>query len=121
MQEMRQQRRLLTEHLAWLDREIVQAEAEDAASPSPETPPTAKVLPQPLPESPSPGTEPNADALLAKLAQKEPTFSEANLRLGCILSGVVLTALPLALLFGLPYLIYFTGTVHHLMPAGWSP
>jgi hypothetical protein len=100
--ELRRQRALIAEHLAWLDREI--ARATPAASPAPDSP--APTTP-PLPSAPAPLPPPpelknlEADAILDRYRTEERSLKD-DVRKGCFLycaAAVVLLALGVAAIY----------------------
>jgi hypothetical protein len=94
--ELRRQRALVAEQLAWLDREIAAAGGETPAAPA---------APQP-PADPRIGTElPAAEKILAEF-RREAELSPTKMRWGCIWSfvcGLALLILGVAAIYWLRY------------------
>jgi hypothetical protein len=98
---LRRQKALLSEHLAWLDREIA---AEERSQP-----PT---LPSPLPiqgsmaHAPGESTDAvDADALIARYREQESLDPRAARR-GCLLAGLAIMALLAAAVVGTYFVFY---------------
>ena len=93
--ELRRQRALVAEHLAWLDREIAAAGGETLATPA-----------APLPPPTQPGDAaglPVAEKILEEF-RREAELSPTNMRQGCIWSFVAAIAL---LILGVTAIYWF--------------
>ncbi|HWA08885.1 MAG TPA: hypothetical protein VG838_05390 [Opitutaceae bacterium] len=102
LDELRRQRALLQGHLAWLDREILAAGADEPA------PVSKSAFPFPLP-TPAPRAVPppaDADELLARLQAEEEKNRPSPTKTGCwIVFSVVMMALA-GVILGLVYFVY---------------
>jgi len=121
LNELRAQRERIREHLAWLDRQIAQAEGKPE-QPAPEkalAPTTAKAEPKltatatastaaATPEAavPAPLEEVEEPAAVDIPSGYSPGGFDSNSRLGCILLAVLAVGLVIFLIFGLPELLY---------------
>jgi hypothetical protein len=93
-EELRRQRDLLREHLAWIEREIAREAAEAAiVSPVEEPPPS---LAQPHFSISASDSDRDAEAILAEFRRSAPAV-EAQTKRGCILYFAVAIGLFLAL------------------------
>jgi hypothetical protein len=92
LNELRRQRALLQEHLAWLDREI----AAEQGHPPPATAAVAPPAPLPAPTPASPATalasERDPDAILARYREQTGDLKQ-NVRRGCFLYFIAAFAL----------------------------
>ena len=99
--ELRRQRALVAEHLAWLDREIADASGDAPATPAAPPPVT-------LPPSTQPGDAgdlPTAEKILAEF-RREAERAPADMRRGCLwsfLAGMLLLILGVAAIYWLRY------------------
>jgi hypothetical protein len=104
LEELQRQRRLIQEHLTWLDQEIAK---EAGASPSPgETLPIApQVSAKPVSIEVQPArAEPMGDEILARY-HEDPQSLQGNVKRGCFtLFGVALALV--ALVVALAYILY---------------
>jgi hypothetical protein len=80
--QLRRQRDLLREHLAWLEREIA------AESEAPRAAPTAWQPPSFTPPAPAPVDDRDAEAILAEY-RTQPASITRSTKVGCILYFVV--------------------------------
>ncbi|MFT3828428.1 MAG: hypothetical protein QM691_01855 [Opitutaceae bacterium] len=100
--ELRRQRALVAEHLAWLDRELAAAAPAEAASPSSENKPRpASDLAAPPPGLPAgplaPADNPPPDSTPhAALPEAKPAEIRSDVRRGCFLYFAIATLLGLA-------------------------
>lgn len=124
LSELLQQRRLIQEHLAWLDREIAAATKPTTSASSVSTAsvqqPTAPVAAAPLPtptasptatrlETPLPSASPlDPDALLAEY-QQDPQNLQVDVKRGCFLYF----GIAMGFLFLLVALAYINYLRHH--------
>ncbi len=101
--ELRRQRDLLRQHLAWLDREIAQADAE-----APEGGPVLKQqtprIPACAPATTASDADRDADAILAQYRTSAPGV-ESQTKRGCILYFAV--AMLLFLAVSAAFIFYF--------------
>ncbi len=101
--ELRRQRALLTEHLAWLDGEIATAADRSGEPPAPAAAPAPG--PVPTPPAPIPGAGPPASPEVEAIIDRyrsSPGAVQRDLRRGCFLylaAAVVLTALGVTALY----------------------
>lgn len=105
-EELLRQRRLLQQHLEWIDAKLAAGEAESRQPPAPTE---AQVPPQSPP--PPPVTEPaesdsRAEDILNQYGSNASS-SAAQLKFGCIFLTVLLSALALFTFFGLPHLLRY--------------
>ncbi len=108
LQDLRRQRTLVQEQLAWLDREI--AAAAGAAAPQPSAPPLAPQNP-PAAAPPAP-VDQDVEAILESY-RTEASSGPADARRGCYM--VFFSGLALMALVVLGWYFY---TIHHLPPPG---
>jgi len=87
--ELRRQRALVAEHLAWLDRAIAAEGGETSATPVDSAPPVTLRPPTPPGDA---ADLPAADKILAEF-RREAESSPAKMRQGCIWSFVAALAL----------------------------
>jgi hypothetical protein len=101
--ELRRQRDLLREHLAWIEREIAREAAEPTfASPVEEPPPR---LAQPQLSVSASDADRDAEAILAEFRRSAPTV-EAQTKRGCILYFAAGVGLLLVIILGAAYFYY---------------
>jgi hypothetical protein len=86
--ELRRQRALIAEHLAWLDREIAAAGGETSAAPATRPPVTL-----PPPADPGAAVDPLAAEKILAEFRREAELSPTKMRRGCIWSFVAAMAL----------------------------
>lgn len=121
LDELRRQRALIAQHLAWLDQQIRLCEPTEPTEPTAVPGQAVVGTEEPPPiesaaEAPdAPVDEPTAD-FDSLVAQEEPPVSETAIKAGCIALIVILGGLVIASVFALPYLLYFSGHGHHLLP-----
>ena len=99
--ELRRQRALVAEHLAWLDREISAAGSEAPATPA--SPPPVTLPPSTQPDGVADG--PVAEKILAEF-RSEAERAPADMRRGCLWSfvaGMLLLILGVAAIYWLRY------------------
>ncbi|MBL9199534.1 MAG: hypothetical protein JNL39_03465 [Opitutaceae bacterium] len=88
--ELRRQRALVQEHLAWLEREITATEKPPAATNPGQPPPAASLAPHPAARSPAPATPdtatagPPVDDILDQY-RAAPGSVRQDVRKGCLL------------------------------------
>jgi hypothetical protein len=94
--ELRRQRELLRQHLAWLDREISRADAEAPAPAAPSARQEPPRIIQPAFSVTASDADRDADAILAEYRMSAPAVENQTKR-GCILYFAVAMALFIAL------------------------
>jgi len=104
-EELRRQRQVIQQHLDWIDDKLGQLDMEKPEAPTiPEAP-----KPVPLSELPVKQAEAGPDLHLESSLPREylegPKNSADTAKIGCILIFVIVTLIPLFVLFGLPYLL----------------
>ena len=103
IEELRAQRKLIQQHLNWLDAQI--QEAEKTENPS-VTSVTKDARTQEFVETTTPVSDANArDSIEAEFIQPSSASDIRNVQVGCIVIFTAITLLFLFLLFGLPYLL----------------
>jgi hypothetical protein len=101
--ELRRQRELLREHLAWIEREIAREAAEvPVESPVYQPPPR---LVQPHFSVTASDADRDAEAILAEFRRSGPSV-EAQTKRGCILYFAAAVALLLVVVLGAAYFYY---------------
>jgi len=98
--ELRRQRDLLREHLAWLEREIAAQDAGPSAGQPPRLAPLR--LDQPHFNVTASDADRDAEAILAEFRRSAPAI-ESQAKRGCILYFVVAVGLLLAAALGFAY------------------
>jgi hypothetical protein len=109
-EELLRQKALVEQQLEWIDLKLRQL---DSGIPPDQPPPPPKQHPVPVPPEktrtpPPPGEIATPSVSAVDEAQDldfTPNTSTAGVKIGCILTGVLASALALFLLFGLPYLL----------------
>ena len=112
-EELRAQRKLIEQHLNWLDAQIQEAENDNRHSSSAPTGESSKAstlksnpLQQTVDETVQSSVKINPDNLIEpKFIQSSSVSDIRNAKVGCILIFTAVTLLFLFLLFGLPYLL----------------
>jgi CHASE2 domain-containing sensor protein len=101
--ELRRQRDLLTEHLAWIEREIAR-EAAEAQQEAPVAQPPPR-LAQPQFSVSASDADRDAEAILAEFRRSAPAV-EAQTKRGCILYFAAAVGLLLVIVLGAAYFYY---------------
>jgi hypothetical protein len=97
LEEIRRQRALLREHLAWLDREIAAIEGNAPPAPFAGLP---RPEPPPIPAA-TPAVETEAESILAEYRQP-PVSIQKRAKLGCLIyfaAGMLIMVLSVAVLY----------------------
>jgi hypothetical protein len=102
MKDLRAQRESIARHLAWLDAEIAQAEHEPEAQ-GPRLPPQSP----PVKDAEKGDSSPDdVETPFSFEPDEQAHYQAKRNRLGCILIAVVVTAVMLFLIWGLPEILY---------------
>ena len=104
LKELLAQREAVARHLAWLDAQITAHLRGTPQGTVTNLPAQAAPPPPASAEAPA-RPDPISTVLEQSLAREQPIFTQVH-RLGCLAIGLLLTMGAIALLFGLPYLIY---------------
>ncbi|GHC10248.1 hypothetical protein [Cerasicoccus arenae] len=115
LNELRAQRDRVREHLAWLDQQIKQADASTLPVPPPSPLSGATLAASQSKQAPPPPINPTPVGATTKIEpviidtdipmEFSPGGFDGRTKAGCILSAVLIMALFLFLLFGLPSLL----------------
>ena len=115
LDELHRQRRLLQEHLLWLDREIARESGAPKSAADASTPLPASRAPLPQPATEAGVSEPMAEEILDQFGSG-PENLKADTRKGCLTLFFVALGL-LFCGFGIAYYVYATRTPAEKLPA----